>query len=442
MMVSLLLMAPFIGFLSHLPILTMTTGMLLVMSLSLNFGSLSNMNLWSNTMMNLDSLNILFTLMFISISIVVIIFIMSMESEMFKLLIMKIILGMTMVMLLVSLINKILWFFIFFEMSLIPIMMMIWGWGSGTMKVKAAAFLLLYTSVASTPLLLLLLSLNLNLKLSSWSELGMSDNLSGWGSGTMILIILAFLVKLPIYIFHLWLPKAHVEASTSGSMLLAGSLLKLGVFGLSRMLLILMGTPLVMWILMSTLLWGMIMSSIGMSFSNDGKIMIAYSSVSHMTFLAISMLLMSFISLDGSISMSMSHGFISPSMFLIFYLMYNKMSTRNMILVKSQMNMKSLYTTLILFMILMFNIGCPPSFNLFPEIIIIYNLMNFSYFFMYPIILNTVILILISSFIFTRISMGVKKVDVSSSFLQSSLTPLFIFLFMSLIMWQGADYII
>jgi len=171
-------------------------------------------------------------------------------------------------------------FYFFFEFSLIPTLILIIGWGYQPERIQAGVYFLFYTLTASLPLLLSLFYIyvsegRLYIILIRYIQLRA-------GGFFFISIVLAFLVKIPIFITHLWLPKAHVEAPVSGSIILAGVLLKLGGFGLCRVI------SLIYFYLLKYRAYFIGLSLAGMVYVgficcrlNDIKALVAYSSVSH-----------------------------------------------------------------------------------------------------------------------------------------------------------------
>jgi NADH-ubiquinone oxidoreductase chain 4 len=178
-----------------------------------------------------------------------------------------------------------LYFYFFFEVSLIPTLLIIIGWGYQPERLQAGLYFLFYTLTASLPLLILLLYLFVNLGTLSFFYVGPLFT-EVWGVSVLFIIgfigAMAFLVKLPIYFTHLWLPKAHVEAPVAGSIILAGVLLKLGGYGLIRLLGItrnyikVLGPYFIGLSLVGIVYVGFICCRI-----NDFKALVAYSSVAH-----------------------------------------------------------------------------------------------------------------------------------------------------------------
>jgi NADH-ubiquinone oxidoreductase chain 4 len=170
-------------------------------------------------------------------------------------------------------------FYLFFERSLIPIFFLILGWGYQPERLQAGIYILFYTLFASLPLLLRILFCQEKLGSLNYFyvyNFDLTQNLAYFS------LILAFLIKMPIFFVHLWLPKAHVEAPVSGSIILAGVLLKLGGYGLLRVYVLIQSLSikynLIFYII--SLVGGVLISLICL-IQIDIKALIAYSSVAH-----------------------------------------------------------------------------------------------------------------------------------------------------------------
>ena len=224
----------------------------------------------------------------------------------------------------------ILLFYVFFESILMPMFFVIGIWGSRTRKIKAAYQFFLYTLIGSV---LMLLAIFLIYFEAGTTDLQLLLNIS-FSDKKQIVLFLAFFasfaVKVPMVPFHIWLPEAHVEAPTAGSVILAGVLLKMGTYGLLRFSLCLFPgasiffTPLIY--LMSII--AVVYTSITTLRQIDLKKIIAYSSVAHMGFVTIGIFSLNLQGIEGSILIMLSHGFISSGLFLCVGVLYDRHHTR------------------------------------------------------------------------------------------------------------------
>nr|YP_010996500.1 NADH dehydrogenase subunit 4 [Sophonia microstaina]WPC85242.1 NADH dehydrogenase subunit 4 [Sophonia microstaina] len=286
-----------------------------------------------------------------------------------------------MCLVLVFSVTNMVYMYMFFEFSLIPLMIMIIGWGYQPERLISGLYLFFYTLFASLPLLLMLVYLYMN-----YNSLFFDYN---FGYSTSLLMyfcmIFAFLVKLPMFMVHFWLPKAHVQAPISGSMILAGLLLKIGGYGIIRFMFIYEFIfQNFSYLIYSLSIVGSILVSLICLIQGDVKCLIAYSSVAHM-----GMCLMSLISMTkwGVIScylMMISHGLCSSGLFCLANISYERLLSRSFYINKGLMViMPSM--SLLWFLLCSFNMSCPPSINFLSEVLIINSMMNywsFSFYFL------------------------------------------------------------
>ncbi len=226
-------------------------------------------------------------------------------------------------------------FYCFWEFMLIPMLFLIGKWGSKN-RVYAALKFFGFTMAGSLPLLAAILALSFGLNVSSlgWHDLVAADfAFEGWSSvqGLLFLgFLAAFAVKIPVWPVHVWLPDAHTEAPTGASVILAGVLLKLGVYGIARWCLPLFpeavtaATP----YMMTLGVVGIILGAFGAWWQSDIKKMIAYSSVSHLGFMVLGLFALNAEAVQGALFQNIAHGLSTGAMFLIFGIIYDRTHTR------------------------------------------------------------------------------------------------------------------
>nr|ATD12211.1 NADH dehydrogenase subunit 4 [Cicadellidae sp. EMHAU-2015-Zz052706] len=264
--------------------------------------------------------------------------------------------------------------YMYFEFVLIPLLVLIMGMGYQPERLMAGMYLFFYTLFFSLPLFILIMYMY-NLKGSLFFDYLINMNSSFFFIHLILTVV--FLVKLPMYLVHFWLPKAHVQAPVSGSMILAGLMLKIGGYGLIRTMY--MYEYMYMhysFIWYSFSLIGSLLISIVCLMQGDMKCLIAYSSISHMGLVISGLMTMSLMGLWGSYFLMIGHGFCSSGLFYMANLFYARTSSRMFFINKGLMTFIP-SCCFFWFLLCSFNMSCPPSLNFVSEFMILSSIINF-----------------------------------------------------------------
>lgn len=310
------------------------------------------------------------------------------------------------------LVSNLFYFFMFFESVLIPMFLIIGIWGSRSRKIKASYYFFLYTLFGSLLMLVGLMSIYLEVgSLDLFSLVRYNFSLERekilWLS-----LFIAFAIKIPMFPFHIWLPEAHVEAPTAGSVLLAGLLLKLGGYGFIRFLIQIFneGTVYYMPLVFTLSILGLIYSSLTILCQIDLKKIIAYSSIAHMNFCLLGLFSLTQEGLQGSILLMLGHGFVSSALFILVGILYDRYKER-VIWYYGGIAFKMPIFSIFFFFFSLANFSFPGTSNFIGELTILIGLVQRSTFILlisgFGIILSTVY----SIWLYNRVCFGTLKLQ-------------------------------
>nr|DBA43502.1 TPA_asm: ND4 [Bombus convexus] len=325
------------------------------------------------------------------------------EESMFECIILNIML-MIVVLLNFLAMNLLLYYFLF-ESSLLIIFYIVMKWGYSENRFLASFYLMFYTLVFSLPVLYLLFQI-IELNGSYMFILLDMMKLNYMSMYNYFYFIMAFLVKVPMYLVHGWLLKAHVEASYYGSMILASIMLKLGTYGVLRVIYmssLILSKMSIYFMVIS--LFGMLIISCQCMVQLDMKMIIAMSSVVHMSIMLFSMLTMTGMSMVGSYYLMISHGLVSSSLFYLVNLIYSQTNSRIIFINKGLINMMP-SMSMFWFLSCIYNSGAPVSLNMVSEIFLLMGLIYWCNYIFLALMLYCLLSFIYSIYLFSVVQHG------------------------------------
>nr|ARA91121.1 NADH dehydrogenase subunit 4 [Apis koschevnikovi]BAW89011.1 NADH dehydrogenase subunit 4 [Apis koschevnikovi] len=399
-MIMIMLIYLLLMFLLKVNNLNLIIGNLIMMILFLNLFNFHWIE-WLNIFCNLSFNNYSYGLILLTLWIFGLIFL-SLESMNKNCLLINFLLMISLMLVFMSM--NLLLFYLFYEFGLFLIFYLVVEWGYSENRWLSGFYLMFYTMIFSLPMLYIIYYIywsNSSLNFMLMEMLNFKLNLM-----LFLYLLMSFLVKIPIYLFHGWLLKAHVEAPYYGSMILASIMLKLGGYGMLRLMYIFKMEFLIFQkILIVFNSFGILILSMLCLSQFDMKTIIAISSIVHMGLMIMSMLTFFDISIFGGYLMMISHGLSSSGLFFLVNTIYKQTNSRLMFVNKGMINfMPSM--SLLWFMLCSSNMGSPVSLNLISEVMLMIGMVTWLKFMILILMLYCLFSFIYSIYLFMFINHG------------------------------------